>query len=209
MSVDRFGRAWILLQSENLYVLDLNNPVACLDPGWDGAPANFTDLFGMGFAADGPFNQCDKLYTHSFSGGSFSEGNNVGDLGWIDTGNPTTPGTLDLTVIGEIDYDGGELTGTGDGRLFAFAGAPAKLIEYDKATAAVLDTRNLGLNLGNAFAFAFYAGDFFFFTSSGGNSTVSRHDYIANSTATFTTSGNVPIRIVGAGVSTCVPYQPQ
>ena len=42
-------------------------------------------------------------------------------------------------ILAMVDYDGGEIDGTGDGRLFAFAGTePAKLIEFDRETGEVM-----------------------------------------------------------------------
>src|SRR5690606_8537571 len=112
-----------------------------------------------------------------------------------------------MEEIGPINYDGGELTGTGDGRLFAFAGSPAKLIEYDKDTAEVVATEQLNMSLTNAFAFGFYGGDFYLFTEANGNpgvSKVTHYDYDDTKALTQVVA-QAPIRIVGAGVSTCVP----
>ena len=67
------------------------------------------------------------------------------------------------------------MTGTGDGRVFSFGGVPSKLVERDKATGAVVDTFPLqNLPLTNAFAFAFFAGDFYFFTESDNNALISK-----------------------------------
>ena len=112
--------------------------------------------------------------------------------------------------------NGAELTGTGDGRAYMFAGTPAKLIEIDKTNGNILSTTNLGLDLTNAFAFAFFNGDFYFFTEVGGfntNSKVTWLDFddsegeLANGPQVI--NMNAPIRIVGAGVSTCAPVLPQ
>jgi hypothetical protein len=65
------------------------------------------------------------------------------------------------------------VTGTGDGRAFVFGGAnPSKLVQLDKQTAAALEVLPLGgLEINNgAFAFAFFAGDFYFFTDSNNDS---------------------------------------
>ena len=112
-----------------------------------------------------------------------------------------------MSEIGDIDFDGGELTGTGDGRLFAFAGSPAKLVEYDKSDASVVEIQQLNMNLTNAFAFAFYGGDFYMFTESNNNpgvSKVTHFDYDDTQDLEIVVP-DAPIRIVGAGVSTCVP----
>ena len=64
-----------------------------------------------------------------------------------------------------MDFDGGELTGTGDGRLFAFAGDnPVKLVEYDRENGNLLETTPLeGVRKTNASAIAFFAGDLYLF----------------------------------------------
>jgi hypothetical protein len=200
MSVDRNGIAHVMFQNDDIYTIDVNNPNMCLDPMYQPGQLGF-NKFGMGFVSNNEFDPCDKLYAHSWNGqGGFTEGPNTGRMGRLD------PETLTMEEIGFINYNGGELTGTGDGRLFAFAGAPAKLVEYDKETAQVLATEQLNMNLTNAFAFAFYGGDFYLFTE-GNNPTFSKvthYDYDDDKSLT-TVVMQAPIRIVGAGVSTCVP----
>jgi hypothetical protein len=75
---------------------------------------------------------------------------------------------------------------------------------------------SLGIPLTNAFAFAFFAGDFYFFTESGGPGSKSKvthldYDDSDNNGIQDITMINpmAPIRIVGAGVSTCAPFLPQ
>jgi hypothetical protein len=158
--------------------------------------------FGMGFVSNSKDDQCDFLYAHSWSGqGGFKECNACGRLGKIDVDD------FSIQTQGMLDYDGGELTGTGDGRLYAFAGNPAKLIDYDKSNANVNNTYDLGgLTLTNAFAFAFFGGDFYFFTESANPSVSKVTHYDFDDTKEINTVVNsAPIRIVGAGVSTCVP----
>ena len=205
---DSSGVAWVMYSpSGDIFHVDVNNANACSDPGYTPGQNNFT-LFGMAFASNSATDQCDRLYAHSFSGSilGFSEGANSGRLGRVDSA------TSFPAILGAIDYDGGELTGTGDGRLFAFAGTnPAKLIEYDKTNAAELQTIPLnGLELTNAFAFAFWGGDFYFFTESsplGTNSKVTRLDFDGDMSLQDVNL-NAPIRVVGAGVSTCAPFVP-
>ena len=92
---------------------------------------------------------------------------------------------------------------------------PAWTIWRDKATGAVVSTFPLNnLPLTNAFAFSFFGGDFYFFTE-GANpqfSKVTHLDYDdsdMNGKQDLTTINmQAPIRIVGAGVSTCAPFAP-
>lgn len=162
MAVDQRGHAWILSASTSLvFDVDLvGAPDTCEKSVYTPHQASF-DLFGMAFVAREEPSACPDLYVLSYSGeGAFKEGPGIGSLGVVD------PATGKLTVLGPVDYDGGELAGTGNGRLFAFAGAsPAKVIEYDKSTAAPLSTTVLeGFAQTNAAAAAFFGGALYFFT---------------------------------------------
>ncbi len=160
LAVDRAGLAWIQYASEDVYTFDPANPAPCEFAGVLGGPEGF-GLFGMSFAPESNLDVCDRLFLHSYSGnGPFTEGPGLGQLGVFD------PMTDELSALGPVDYDGGELAGTGEGRLFAFAGVePAKLVEYDKETATPIDTLPLtGLSKTRASAMAFYGGDAYFFT---------------------------------------------
>jgi hypothetical protein len=210
MGVSRKGRAWIQYWDGDLYTVDLNDasdPVKCLDPGFVPGHPMFPQ-FGMAFVANSPSDPCDKLYAHSGIAPDL-QGPDVGALGVID------PYTLELSSIAGIDYAWGELTGTGTGRLFAFQGsAPALLTEYDKQTGEVIDVLPLpGLQSDNAFAFAWWGGDFYLFTSHGDFANVSDvwhldFDDSDESGQALTLLSSAPIRIVGAGVSTCAPPAP-
>lgn len=161
MAVDARGRAWVLFaSSQDLRTVDVNAPAGCENPGYTPGQAGF-GLFGMAFSSVGAADGCEHVFLLSYSGtGPFEEGPDIGALGELD------PSTTTLTKIADIDYNGGELSGTGNGRLFAFAGVnPAKLVEYDKATGAAISTTPLtGLSKTQASAFAFFAGDIYFFT---------------------------------------------
>lgn len=161
MAIDAEGRAWILFAStRRMMTIDVNALAECQDSGYLPTERELP-LFGMSFVerADG----CDALYALSYSGdGPFLEGPGLGRLARIDGEPPRA------TILSSVDYDGGELAGTGDGRLFAFAGvSPSKLVEYDPDDGSVLDVLPLdGLPKTNASAFAFFGGDVWFFTES-------------------------------------------
>lgn len=161
MAIDARGIAWIVyIESEDVFTLDVNDPGRCEDPGYIPGRDGF-GVFGMAFNADETTTDCEDLYLFSYSGdGPFREGEDLGRLGILDTE------TLSARTIGSIDFDGGELSGTADGRLFAFTGnEPAKLVEYDPETAEPIEIRPLeGFSKTNASAFAQFAGDFWFFT---------------------------------------------
>jgi hypothetical protein len=161
MAVDGRGRAWILdSTSHRMQLFDVVSPGACVDSGYLPTNPDFP-LFGMGFLSRDAAHACATLYVHSYSGtGPFAEGPALGSLGVVE-GAP-----LGVRTLAAIDYDGGELAGTGDGRLFAFTGVqPSKLVEYDPDTGAAIETRPLvGLPRTNASAFAFFGGDLYLFT---------------------------------------------
>jgi hypothetical protein len=116
-----------------------------------------------------------------------------------------------------------ELTGTGDGRLFAFyaQGASSAIAQLDPSTGRAVGNDNLsalpqklpagvmGMHT-SGWAFAFWGNDFYLFTTDltdltpTGGSVVTRFNPADGSQATVT---RLPELIVGAGVSTCAPQQ--
>ncbi len=216
MGVGRDGYAWVqdtasqgLTNIGDLFELNVNNPADCSDPGYTPG-ANGWQHFGMAFVSQSADDPCDKLYGQHWNGqaGSWSEGPNHGKVGVFNEQ------TLQMETIANTNYNGAELTGTGDGRLYAFGGVPtAKLIQFDKATGAEIETIALAnLPLTQAFAFAFWGGDFYFFTEAnsgipGTTSKVTKLDYDGDMSLT-TVNPAGPMRVVGAGVSTCAPVVP-
>lgn len=205
MGVSRKGRAWIEHSSGDLFVVDLKDPGApCKDPGFVHDDPRFPK-FGLAFVANDAHDRCDRLYAYACPGPDVI-GDDIGMLGVID------PLTVELGRIAPVDYGWGELAGTGDGRLFALEGhSPRILAEYDKTTGARKGGVTLpGLGEVKAFAFAYWGGRFWFFTepdSQPGYSRVTALDLAgAGGDAELTVVvPDVPIRIIGAGVSTCAP----
>ena len=214
MAVDRLGFAWVQFAGGGeLRKVDVTNVANCSDPGYLPGQQGVGN-FGMAFVSNSQFDACDRIYGNTYSGlGGYTEGDKIGDFITID------PDTLDLTKIGKTNFDGAEVTGTGDGRAFVFGGAnPSKLVEMDKAKGVPVKTLPLaGLEINNgAFAFAFFAGDFYFFTDSDNdffNSEVTHMDYDdsdMNGKQDLTVlTEDAPLLVVGAGVSTCAPTVPQ
>ena len=121
-----------------------------------------------------------------------------------------------LTRIGDFSGTlagkGAELTGTGDGRLYGFftTNPNATLAQIDPATGATSNNVNLsGVNTGLAWAFSFWGGDFWFYTSNGVSaSTVTRLEPASNNKISNAKRDVGGFKIVGAGVSTCAPTGP-
>ena len=122
---------------------------------------------------------------------------------------------MTLTKLGDFSGDlqgqGAELTGTGDGRLYGFftTQPDATLAQIDKNTGATTGETSLnGVNTGSAWAFSFWGGDFWFYTSSGAPSTVTRKQTSTDGNLSTAKDDVGGFRIVGAGVSTCAPTTP-
>ncbi len=197
MAVDRAGVAFVLFSDGNLY--RVSTKTAACTPTTFAAGQGGIKTFGMGFAADdqGPG---ERLFIAA------DDSTNLRGLAYIDDTfvlHPISPFTPEIAQA--------ELTGTGDGRLFAFyqrAGTTTAIGQVDKTTGNILAENPLAtVEQGNSWAFAFWGGDFYTFTAPTGTpSVVTRFRPTDNSVrqvATFTGQGS----IVGAGVSTCAPQQ--
>lgn len=211
MSVARSGEAWLQFTDGTLHTLDINAPVGCMATGFVPPPALQIGNFGMGFVVPQREGGCDTLFGHRVSFGV--DGPGVGLLFAID------PETVMVIDSQPTDFTQAELSGTGDGRLFGFAGSsPAKLVEFDPQDGSAISVLDLdGLELTSAFAFAAWGGDFYFFTVSDtdfSRSEVNHLDYDdsdANGVQDLTELLDVvPFvgTISGAGVSTCAPTEP-
>lgn len=216
MGISRSAKAYVQYQpGGDIFTFDVNTGT-CDDPGFAPGQNGYAQ-FGMAFVSESESEPCDDLYALRMQGATPSEcpGSICGSLGKID------PQSMQLQVLNGTAYNGGELSGTGDGRLFAFVGeAPAELVELDKDTGEVLFTGELeGLELTDAFAFAFWGGDFWFFTEANdtlagwpeGVSKVVKLDYDGSDghgVRLTTEVASAPILVAGAGVSTCAPLDP-
>lgn len=195
MAVDRQGTAYSVYNSGSLYRVSTKD-ASCSATNYVAGQQGFT-TFGMSFVANVDTN-ADELYVADANDSAASTG-----LGRIDTT------TMTLSFIGSFSrtLQRCELSGTGDGRLFAFcvgtSGSGSTLNEIDKTTGIVLasDTLVTGRS-SDAFAIAFWGGSFWIFTGDGTSTTVTEYD---PGTKKETTVAVAPISIVGAGVSTCAP----
>ena len=192
MSVDRKGVAYVLYNDGALFKVSTATAL-CQATSYQVNQQGFT-TFGMGFATVGA-GPAEQLFVAS-------DRNSGSSLGSIDTM------TFKLTNVGPITpgISRAELTGTGDGRLYAFTsdGATGSAIsEIDKVTAALVGTDALPtVDQGNGWAFAYWGGGFYLFTGAGGVQTTYQYNPFTRAISVIAHHSSL---IVGAGVSTCAP----
>lgn len=201
MAVDRSGTAWVNMSEGSLMKVSTAD-ASCTATAFQKGQQGFVK-FGMAFAADSAGSTAETLYVAGITG--FNEGSG---LAKIDLS------TFQLTKIGDysapLNGKGAELTGTGDGKLYGFfTTVPATLAQIDKATGATSGNKTLdGVVTGTAWAFSFWGGDFWFYTSVGQPSTVTRYAASGDGSIKNVKNDVGGFRIVGAGVSTCAPTAP-
>lgn len=205
MAVDRRGVAYVLYTDGALYRVSTLT-AACVATTYRSGQSGFL-TFGMGFAADSTSPTNERLFVADNGGSGIGIPTPSRGLAHIDTSS------FLLTFVGPFapSLPRAEFTGTADGRLFAYwpqgsTAAPlGSIAEVDVRTAAVRARVDVPIGTSNdAFAFAFYGGDFWMFNSEQGtpSTAVSRYRLADGTSSTPTTFAG---RIVGAGVSTCAP----
>jgi hypothetical protein len=203
MAVDRTGTAWVNFSDGGLFKVSTSD-ASCQATSFQKNQSGF-QRFGMAFATNSATSQEETLYVVGIEGTNGGKG-----LAKIDLSS------MKLTTIGDFSGSlrgqGAELTGTGDGRLFGFFTTQpnATLAQIDKASGATTADQDLnGVNTGSAWAFSFWGGDFWFYTSPGTvPSTVTRKQSSTDGKIALARSDVGGFRIVGAGVSTCAPTAP-
>jgi len=207
MAVDRAGIAYVLFESGHLYRVSTRTAVCVPTKFVPGQ--TFPPQFGMGFSAnvtaDGGGDAGETLFIAS-------------DPGWPTQANPSSLGALDtasFTATSMAPFTPvvrePELTGTGAGRLYAFwapsQSSATSIVEIDKDTSAVTTLATLpGVVFGQGWAFAFWGGDFYTFTTPGPMDPSSIVTRYRPSDGTIVQVASTPnLTIVGAGVSTCAP----
>lgn len=196
MAVDRAGHAYVSYDGAEMFRVDTTT-AACSPTAFDAAALGWSQ-YGMGFSAvgHGPAEQlfiAEATYQHPSVG-----------FGTVDTR------TYAFHFVSAFDPPLGnavELSGTADGRLYAFfldpvAGSHLALV--DKTNGRILQQTPLDVGgPDSAFAFAYWGGDFIFFTGPfGGPATVTRYHPADGSLVKI---ASLTEAIVGAGVSTCAP----
>jgi hypothetical protein len=200
MAVNRQGVAYVRYSDGELFRVSTLT-AKCEPTGFVAGQGGFPMTFSMAFVAD----QGDPGETLFLAGMDFgTEGTPV--LGTLDTA------TFTLSTVGKLDQPVGrlELTGTGDGRLVGFApGAPGShVFEIDKSSAAVQEDMTVYLDQikFDAYAFAFWGGKYYIFSSSAPGGTVV-HAYTPGEVEPSIVAQIDKATIVGAGVSTCAPLE--
>ncbi len=203
MAVDHEGKAYVLFQDGGLFLASTTS-AECEATSYQPDTSTFTQLFGMGFSANAAW-QGERLFVSSFFGSTPAE------LAYVDTS------TFTVHPVAPFSYDIGdaELTGTSDGRLFGFGVSKnadsAHLVEIDPASATL--ESDISVSIGenpSGWAFAFWGGDFYVFTSSAfflnviSPTTVTRvHPDGSIEQGYATLPGYI---VMGAGVSVCAPH---
>jgi hypothetical protein len=194
MAVDRKGKAYVVFTDGRLYQVSTATAACIVTPFVPNQRGFVT--FGMGFVSNtgGADETLFVAQSPQTTGGSST------GLGSVDVTN------WQLTYIGPFTptLQRVEFTGTGDGRLFGYApnDTGSQIVQVDKTTGNVLASDSVGTGTSqDAFAFAFWGGDFWIFTGVSSTAVV-RYRPSDKTTANMTTA---PSLIVGAGVSTCAP----
>lgn len=206
MAVDRKGKAFVVFNGAG--------------PGGAGNGLLYEVSTLTGACIRAPFMP-NQMNVSTFGMGFASNDNGPDETLFI-ASDPQNGGPPQPAVLGSIDVktfklsviapftpiiSQAELTGTGDGRLFAFyrEGSGSAIAQIDKATGKLVAVSPLpSVSQGMGWAFAFWGGDFYTFTSPGGTSQVTR---FRPSDRSVTPVGTLNENIVGAGVSTCAPEQ--
>ena len=191
MAVDRSAHAWVVYSSGELFLVDVTN-ASCTATSFSTDQDGFA-TFGMGFVADSAGSSAETLFIAGDSGPSESK------LGSIDQTS------LLVSNIAVID-GAAELTGTGAGALWAFFPDGMRIAQLDKKSGMAGTTIELATlpALPEAWAMAFWGGDFWLFYEAVGDSSSSVYHVKPDGTTSVAVANTGHV-IVGAGVSTCAP----
>ena len=198
MSVDRTGRPWVLYSSGEIFYVDPNT-LACNRASFQAGQRGF-DVFGMGFVLDEPGTEIDRLFIAGGGEGDISSGG--ARLGQVSM--------LDLSVSEVEDLEGWpELTGTALGDLWGFfpgTSPPrvARISREDESLDSIFPITSIDGDP-NAWAFAFWGGDFWLFYKSQEDPSTRVFKLESDDGSVTEVLSDTGRYIVGAGVSTCAP----
>jgi hypothetical protein len=215
MAVDREANAWVNYVATDAFGTDSAGwvyKVSTKDASCEASPtitlpsASWYRL-GMGFSTDMANGTAETLFVAGtgMQGAADSPG-----LGKLDLNAKSLVPIAQFGNDAKLSGQSAELTGTGDARLFGFfTTTPVRVAQIDKTAATILSDMPVnGVPTPAAWAFSFWGGSFYLYTSDGtSNSTVTKFD---PTTKSVDTSYNLtaPTVIDGAGVSTCAPLVP-
>jgi hypothetical protein len=196
MSVDRQGRAWVLYNSGELMVVEVNAGFGCTRLPWSSP--NGLRVFGMGFSSDAVGSDAESLYI----GGGMTQTQTSFTLARVD------PSTMAATVIGTQPALP-EMTGNGNAELWGFMPevSTARVVPFDKTNGTVAQTFTVPQLAGSdsAYAFAHWGGDYWVFLQKPTDANTIVYQVDGTTGAIESTTPAPGRTIVGAGVSTCAP----
>ena len=194
MNLDQSGIAWIIFADAQLFRVDATTG-ACSATAYQPNQLGFS-TYGMGSTFDSRTG-VDTLFLATSS--------MLGTLAFP---------SLTVTRVGSFPLASAELTGTGDGQLWAFdppQGTPAVLARLDPSNARVLEQYSLpNITSVGGWAIKFFGGAFYIFIGSDiwkverSSLDPTRPEPTIAPVRVLVTPGR---DIVGAGVSTCAPTQ--
>lgn len=212
LTIDRSDQLWVLMiDGAGLRVINTVDPESL-----DCQPTDFVDPFSQGFipfslafVADAPGAQEESLYLSGLSGMGVSP-DAPGVLGVVDLVTMETAQIGTLALPNLPGYEIADLSGTGDARLFGlFATEPAHVTEIDPSDASLLLDLEVPLSTGSAWSFAQWAGRLWVFTATAPSGSSEVYSYDPDSQVEQLEVPDLGIRVVGAAVSTCAPYEPE
>jgi hypothetical protein len=204
MAIDRNLVAWLNYFNTGddgaLYKFDLNAKSGCTKAA---SLSGGYGQVGMGFSSDMSGGTSETLYLDGIGGGA--------GLASFDM---TTSSVVPIGTFSDdpkLSGQSAELTGTGDARLFGyFTTSPdVRVAQLDKTNANVLSDNALNnFPPPEDWAFSFWGGDFYLYTSDGISNSKVVHYAPAGNTVDLSYVADVGFTIIGAGVSTCAPVSP-
>lgn len=204
MSVDRDATAWVLYAPAlggggplyRVSTVDASCETTTFAPGQAGF-----EVFGMGFVSNTPGSEAETLFVAG--GASLAVGTGSAGLATIDMGS--------LVLTPRASVPGWpELTGTGNAELWGFFPqlTPPLVQMIDKDTGAVSRTYEcpeLATGMTEAWAFAFWGGDFYLFHKVFADPSTNIWKIETDDGSRTLAVPDCGYKIVGAGVSTCAP----
>ncbi len=205
MAVDRQGTAYVVFFDGSLFKVSTAD-ASCQATTFQTGQGGFPTRFGMGFTAN-TFDPGETLFVAGFDT----------MFPILATINTTTFVTSQIGPV-SMPIGEAELTGSGNGDLYSFGivldpttqmVTSLHLSQLAKTNADVIGDAFVTLSSGTAqitdWAFAYWGGDFYFFTSASQPTTIVSK-YTPGGQTDLGVYATIPSPVVGAGVSTCAPH---